>query len=225
MTPCEFDPHVKVVTGDLRIQPLSGAGKARYRLVLKDNRVELYDILRIPLPTIDINTDKDFDPLWPTLSLADSARFGTLFSFALTRPADKLGKLFDKAVRHAPNEGQEGKAGEKQGAVKKPRSDVDAHYKVDGSYLGSRGGLLDLGLEIEAKDDYWFDLYLGLAYDTGDDRGFIQVEPEDRDTLRRWLRSQSWFGTGKNPRRPRHGPERCRRAVGVLRVGVLALRR
>ena len=92
VTSCTYDePHVRVVTGDLRIESLEGQGKAYYRLLLKDNRIEMYDWLRIPLPRIDVATDEDLQPLWPTLSIADSARFGTLFGFAFTRPADKAG--------------------------------------------------------------------------------------------------------------------------------------
>jgi hypothetical protein len=192
VTSCSFDkPHVKVVTGDLRITPQSGQGREHYRLLLRDNRVELYDKLRIPLPTIDISTDEEFQPLWQTLSLANSARFGTFLSFAFTRPADKAGELFDAAVRGRPKPSREGKP-------EPPRSRVDAHYKVDGKYLGSRGALLDLGLEIEAKEAYWFDLYVGLVLDDGTDRGLVRVPEEDRGNLRRWLRSQSYFQNGKS---------------------------
>ncbi len=55
--------------------------------------------MRIPLPTIDFATDEEMKPILPTLSLANSARFGTLFSFAFTRPADAVGALFDKVAR------------------------------------------------------------------------------------------------------------------------------
>jgi len=207
VTSCDFDePHVRVVTGDLKIKPTRGEGKEHYQLILKDNRIELYDTLRIPLPTIDIATDKELEPLWPTLSLADSARFGTLFSFAVTRPADNVGRVFDSIARpDAVDDEAEGPstpgAGEAEAPPPKPRrrrSDVDAHYKIDGSYLGSRGALLDLGIEIEANEDYWFDLYLGLALDSGEDRGFVRVDEDDRDSLRRWLRSQAYFDHGKS---------------------------
>ncbi len=201
VTSCSFDePHVRVVTGDLRIEPIVGQGKEHYRLLLEDNRVELYDWITIPLPTIDVATDDEFKPLLPTLSIADSARFGTLLGFAFTRPADNVGELFDSIARpdgHAA--GEPGPvAGEPGAPPPKPRSEVDANYKVDGSYLGSRGALLDLGLEIEAKQDYWFDLYLGLVLDRGEDRGFVRVDPDDRGSLRRWLRSQAYFDQGKS---------------------------
>jgi hypothetical protein len=194
LTSCTFDePHVSVVTGDLRIDPVRSGGKEHYQFRLEDNRVELYDKLRIPLPTIEFATDEELKPILPTLSLANSARFGTLFGFAFTRPADKVGEVFDSIARP---DGDSGKAPGAPGA--KARSDVDANWKVDGSYLGSRGALLDLGLEIEAKGDYWFDLFLGLAYDSGEDKGFIRVDEDERDALRRWLRSQAFFDRGRS---------------------------
>jgi len=214
MTPCTFDePHVRVVTGDLRIVPEKSGKGEFYRIQLKENRVEMYDVLRIPLPTIKIATDEELKPLWQSLSVADSARFGTLASFGFSRPADSVGKVFDSVVRG----GEGGEGGEEEtpavpagpgepaapgeAAPKpppKPRSRVDANYKIDGSYLGSRGGMLDLGLEIEAKEDYWFDLYAGLVYDNGEDKGFQRVHEDDRSVFRRWLRSQAYFADGKS---------------------------
>jgi hypothetical protein len=217
VTSCDFDhPHMSVVTGDLRITPIAEPGKAHYHIRMEDNRVELYDTFVIPLPTIDFATDEELQPILPTLSLANSARFGTLLGFAFTRPADAVGHFFDRAVRWFGGGGEEEAPktetpptpgapgaetpapGAQTAGAPKPRSKVNAHYKVDGSYLGSRGGLLDLGLEIEKKQSYWFDLYLGLAADTGEDKGFVRVPEEDRDSVRRWLRSQAYFDRGKN---------------------------
>ncbi|HEX6881845.1 MAG TPA: hypothetical protein VF530_00610 [Planctomycetota bacterium] len=212
VTSCAYEePHVRVVTGDLTIQPALVDGETQYHLRLEDNGIEMYDVLRVPLPTIDVATDEDFEPLWPTLGLANSARFGTLLSFAITRPADRVGRVFDRFVqavfgssrarkKSAPAAAPlaEGGALDEAPAPPRPRSDLDANWKVDGSYLGSRGGLLDVGLEIESKDRYWFDLYLGVAYDTGEDRGFIRVDEDERDTLRTWLRSQGYFPKGRS---------------------------
>lgn len=180
VTPCTFDePHVRVVTGDLRIEPLGKGGKENYRLLLKDNRIEFYDLFSVPLPTIDVATDEELKPVWRTLSLANSARFGTLLSFGFSRPADKVGEVVNKQLGNESTE-------------------VDANYKVDGSYFGSRGGLLDFGVEVEGKEEYWLDLFLGVAIDSGRDRGFVRVDEDDRPTLRRWLRSQGYFHNGKS---------------------------
>lgn len=178
VTPCTFDePHVRVVTGDLRIEPLGTGGKENYRLLLKDNRIEFYDLFSLPLPTIDVATDEELKPVWRTLSLADSARFGTLLSFGFSRPADAVGAAVNKQLGNESTE-------------------VDANYKVDASYFGSRGGLLDFGLEVEGKDEYWLDLFFGVVVDSGEDRGFIRVDEDDRPLLRRWLRSQGYFKNG-----------------------------
>src|SRR6185436_20930011 len=106
--------------------------------------------------------------------------------------------VFDSIARPSAHSGSGSVAADAPAEPAKRRSDVDANYKVDGSYLGSRGGLLDLGLEIEAKQDYWFDLYVGLAYDNGDDRGFVRVDEEDRNALRTWIRSQAYFDRGRS---------------------------
>src|SRR5262249_32905174 len=203
VTSCDFDePHVRVVTGDLRIDPFQEEGKARYRLRLKDNRVELYNWLKIPLPVIDVNTNKNFEPLWPTLSLADSARLGTLSSCAYPPPADSGAHFLDgifgrnKPPAPAPPQGEQQPGAQTAGPPPKPRQAADGHYKINASYLGSRGGLLDLGLEVSAKDNYWLDIYLGLVLDHGEDRGFIRVPENERDSLRRWLRGQAYFLNG-----------------------------
>ena len=180
VTPCTFDePHVRVVTGDLRIEPLGTGGKESYRLLLKDNRIELYDLFSLPLPTIDVATDEELKPVWRTLSLANSARFGTLLSFGFSRPADKVGSLVNDQLGNESTE-------------------VDANYKVDASYFGSRGGLIDFGLEVEGKGEYWLDLFFGVVVDSGEDRGFIRVDEDDRPILRRWLRSQGYFKNGSS---------------------------
>jgi hypothetical protein len=178
VTPCTYDePHVRVVTGDLRIEPLGKGGKESYRLLLKDNRIELYDLFSVPLPPIDVATDEELKPVWRTLSLANSARFGTLLSFGFSRPADKVGEVVNDQLGNESTE-------------------VDANYKVDASYFGSRGGLFDFGLEVEGKDEYWLDLFFGVVVDSGSDRGFIRVDEDNRPTLRRWLRSQGYFHNG-----------------------------
>jgi len=187
VTSCQFDdPHLKVVTGDLRILPLAeskeapgGAdNRALFRLVMKNNRIELYDKLRIPLPTIDLKTDDNFRPLWNTLSLANSARFGTFLSLGASVPAGKTGEIANDLLSSAKE------------------NPYDATFEIEGSYLGSRGALLDLGMEIESKENYFFNLYTGIIYDRGEDRGFIRVPKEDRGRFRYWLRSLGYFERG-----------------------------
>ena len=199
VTSCTYDdPHLKVVTGDLRIYPLgasrgpgeaasagvSGARPARnrpqFRLIMKDNRVELWDTLRIPLPTIDLKTDHKFRPLWRTLSLANSARFGTLFSLGASIPAGDVGEFLNEKVSEDKDKL------------------FDASFEIEGSYLGSRGALLDVGLEAKSNQNYDFELYAGLIYDRDEDRGYVRVDEEDRSQFRYWLRSFGHFERGSS---------------------------
>ena len=146
---------------------------------LRDNRIELYNLPKIPLPSISFDTDEELRPLWPSISIGNSARFGSLLGMEFSGPADGVTNpvrdLFDGKRRH-----------------------FKSHYLVDAKYLGSRGGLLDLGLQIESKDRYWIDAFLGIVYDDGRDKGYIRVLEDDRDTLRLWLRSQGTFLMGKS---------------------------
>ena len=193
VTSCTFDdPHLKVVTGDLRIYPLAldegveqaqadgtlPRNRAPFRLLMKNNRIEAFDLLRIPLPTIDLKTDEKFRPLWRTLSLGNSARFGTLLSLGASIPAGRAGEAVNELV-----------SGDKE-------EPFDASFEIEGSYLGSRGGLLDLGIESKSARNYEFELYTGIIYDRGEDRGFIRVPKDERSTFRYWLRSYGTFERG-----------------------------
>ncbi len=179
VTPCDFAvPHLRIVTGDLQIKPLPDG--SNYELALSDNRIELFGLVKIPLPPIAVGTDDEYTPLWGTLRLANSARFGTLISAGIRRPAEGLNKTLNKALHGNPFES-------------------NAHYQADASWLGSRGVLLDLGLDAESKDRYWIDMALGGLPDRGRDRGYIRVDEKDRDLLRLWYRADGrWQPDEKN---------------------------
>ncbi len=166
VTPCSYDePHIKIVTGDLKLTPQ----KKNYSVSLRNNRVELYDKLRLPLPPISWSSDEKGRPIWESVKAGDSARFGSFVSAGIVRPAGGLGKAMNSLFGGNP-------------------FDYDAHYSVDASYLGSRGVLLDLGVEIESKDDYWFEMQVGGVPDSGEDRGYVRVEEDEREKLRTWTR-------------------------------------
>jgi hypothetical protein len=176
VTPCDYaDPHLRIVTGDLRITPV--ADRKEYELSMQDNRIELFGLPRIPLPPIKIGTNEQYEPLWRTLRLANSARFGTLVSAGIKRPAEGVGKAMNKVFRGNP-------------------FDYDASYQADASWLGSRGVLLDLGMEAQSKGSYWLDMGLGGLPDRGEDKGFIRVDEDDRDTLRLWYRADGRWVLG-----------------------------
>ncbi len=203
LTPCSFDePHLKLVTGDLRITPVLVEGKPRFEFTLRDNRVEFYDRYKIPLFPISFYTDESLKSVfWESLRIGDSARVGFLLGIRLSGPARWLGRLSDRMFGRAPDKKEEERAQEEEQAEARPpsaRPEADANYQVSASYLGSRGGLLDVGLTIESPDEHWLDLFTAGVLDSGKDRGFIRVPEEDRSDLRTWIRSHGWLKRGRN---------------------------
>lgn len=177
VTPCDFEkPHMRIVTQDLLIDPLLREGQTTrvegYAVTLRGNRLEFYDRLKIPLGSLNFRTDEEGRPDLGSFDFGDSARFGTFVKARIVRPAGKLGKTVNDVLKGNP-------------------FDYDAHYSVDASYLGSRGVLLDLGLDIESGDDYWLNFLVGGLPDSGEDKGYIRVPEDERDRLRLWYRGRS----------------------------------
>ncbi|MCZ6598112.1 MAG: hypothetical protein O7B99_10770 [Planctomycetota bacterium] len=177
---CEFDePHVRIATGDFRIIPRGRLqGDQRYRFELTDNRVELYNWIVLPLPPLKFSTDEEYKPDWASVEIGDSARYGSFASAGIVRPAGRVGEVFNDFLGgHS--------------------FDFDGEVSARASYLSSRGALLDLGLSLESKPLYWWDMQLGGIYDTGEDRGYIRVEPDDRSDLRLWYRTHGRYRLGE----------------------------
>ena len=168
VTPCEFDkPHIRIVTGDLQIEQKK---KDVFSVSLEDNRIEMYDLATLPLPPLKYSADERGRPLWETFSFGDSGRFGGFVSGGIVRPAGKTGSMVNKFLGGNP-------------------FDYDASLSFDASYLGSRGVLGDVGMEIKSKDAYWMEMHLGAIPDDGTDRGYIRVPKDDRDLWRLWYRT------------------------------------
>ncbi len=173
IAPCEFDdPHLKITTGDFRVEPREDG---HFNFKLKENRIQAYDKLKVPLPSLNWTADEELKPEWASIEFGDSARFGSFISAGVVRPADRVGEVFHSLIGGAD------------------LASVDAEYSIDASYLGSRGVLLDLGLSVEAQDEYWMSVQLGGIPDVDDDRGYVRVDEDDRDTLRLWGRTRGRY--------------------------------
>ena len=105
--------------------------------------------------------------------------------------------LEHRALRHGPRD-----RGDDRGRLPGHRSrrgpwlrqrHPEGTLALRGAWLGSRGPLVGLGLQLRearpeaAEQDAWLDLWLRGIPDGGDDRGLIRIEPEERDGLRSWL--------------------------------------
>ena len=174
-------PGVSLVAGSLLVAPVptdAPGDKPVHEVILRDNRIDFYDRVSLPLPPIRFRTDEEYKPAWQSLRIADSARFGTLVSAGISRPAGKVGETINQVMGGDPD-------------------DYDAHWSLHASYLGSRGALFDLGLDVESKPNYGIDTTLGIVPDSGKDRGYIRVDEGDRDAVRLWFRADSRFDLGE----------------------------
>jgi hypothetical protein len=176
---CEFEvPHLEITTGDLRIIP-SALNAEHFEVRLRDNRIQVYERFTLPLPSIDYSTDEEGKPIIRSLKLGNSARFGSFVSAGIVRPAENAGEALHGLLGREDRDPEE--------------VDVDAQYNLDASWLGSRGILLDLGFLAEAEDEYTWLTQLGGIPDGQEDKGFIRVDEDDRDTLRLWLRTRGRY--------------------------------
>lgn len=202
VTSCDFEvPHVQIVTGDLRLAPLSNDVEPGYEISLAKNRVEIHDFPRLPLPAIAFDTDEQLKPQFPSFRIGNSARFGQLFGFRFSRPAKKLGGFVHRLF-HGSESKEEDAAnpdGTTSKAKKRRKRAYEANYDLDASYLGSRGVLLDIGFTSKDRANrYKFDFRSGIALDRGEDRGYVRVPEEERTSPRLWLRSHGWLVRGNS---------------------------
>ncbi len=208
LTSCDFEePHVCIVTGDLRMTPLSNELDGRYQVTMRDNRIELYGMAPIPLPPLDFETDEELVPQFPSLSFGNTARVGQFFGLRFSGPARNVGRFVNRLWPFGGDEDEEDEADatpspatDAEGGApsplptkpkKKPKKKrpYDARYDVDAKYLGSRGALVDLGLTYKSTRRVWFEFITGVAFDSDEDRGYIRVPESERDNQRFWLRS------------------------------------
>ena len=177
------DPNLVVETGDLRVVPnVDGENEAIHQVYLRENRIHFKrQGFSLPLPPIGFGTDEEFKPLWPTARFANSARFGTLVTLGFRRPLpEKIGDTVHDALGGDEDD------------------PYDASFSADASWLSGRGALFDLGVDIEAADDYKAETIFGIVPDSGDDEGYIRVPEDDRDNPRLWFRGHSRFEQSQN---------------------------
>lgn len=175
VTPCAHEEsHLRIVTGDMTIRP---EGEELFEVSLRDNRIELYDSFTIPLFPITYASKDGYTPLWKTISFGNSARFGTSASAGFEAPGGAAGDLVQELTGADPDT-------------------FKSKWKVDASWLGSRGVLLDFGFLAEAQGLFWSEAYVGGLPDSGSDRGYIRIPENERSTLRLWSRLKSRFFLG-----------------------------
>ena len=184
---CTFeDRHLYIETEHLELVRASEEDEFSFDVSLSGNSLRAYRVAKLPLPPISWSADEQGNPVFPRISAGDSARFGTFIDTSIDFDAGDVGAWFDSLLGGDDNEGEAG-----DGANPNAKVRSDGHARL--SWLGSRGVLLDLGLDLEAKDRYRLETYLGGLSDSDKDRGLLRVEEDDRSSARLWLRSRGRF--------------------------------
>ncbi|HKX45846.1 MAG TPA: hypothetical protein VJP77_04035, partial [Planctomycetota bacterium] len=178
VTTCEHDePHFYINTGELRLTP-TGNPDFPYRVSLRDNSIQILGRFSLPLPPVSDLVDPEGRPSLGGVRVASTARFGTVLSLGYSRDLNETTRwLHDLIV-----------GGEEAGFSSK--------FRVDASYLGSRGVLLDFGLRMRSQGRYFWNQNLAVVPDRGEDGGYLKVPESERDTLRLWYRSRARFDRG-----------------------------
>lgn len=177
LTTCEFaEPHFYITTRRLKITPTTErSSRERARVQAQGNAIRIGPRFRIPLPPIDDFLDEDGDLNLLGLQAGRSSRFGTVVGVEYNRDVrERFGARVNRILRGDPD-------------------DYRARLRLNASYLGSRGGLLDLGLRMRSADIYRFEADFGIVPDGARDRGLVQVPKEDREFVRTWLRARGRY--------------------------------
>jgi hypothetical protein len=197
LTSCTFaEPHYVVRTGELTLDPRVDGG---WRVSAHENRLRFGESgIQLPLPPIGglvLDDDGDVKGFETSagevygvqrMSAGDSARMGQEVNLGFQTEAGNVGLGVGKL------------AGFKSKTVR-------GRWKYDGSYLGSRGVLLGIGLELREKDpnkpreeQAWLNLYASGLNDSGEDKGYVRVDEDDRDAYRAWYRARGRYPLSKD---------------------------
>ncbi len=191
LTSCDYaEPHYVVQTGQLSLDPRPDG---TWTISAKKNLLRFGEGVQLPLPGIgglvldDDGDIKGFETstgeVWgvETVGVGDSGRFGTEVKTGFRTEAGNVGLGVGKLA------GFKGRT-------------VRGRWKYDGSYLGSRGVLLGVGLELRERDpakapdqQAWLNLYASGVSDSGEDRGYVRVDEADRDSYRAWYRARGRY--------------------------------
>ena len=175
LSSCEYDdPHYVIETGDLRFVPRQETKDERvaYSVAARDNSIRFQNGFKLPLPSIVFETDERGNPLVDRLVLGNSARLGTQIRASINADLGSLGLGFGKLFA---------------GLLRLPSTDIRGGWNYDVGLLGSRGVLLGAKLDLQIAKRFRLDASIHAIPDEGRDKGFVRVDPDERNLLRTWM--------------------------------------
>ena len=188
LTTCDFaSPHFRLCSGGLRITPQEGEEEEDpyWEVQIRDNGLQIEQLPRIPLPTIQFPMRQDFrvDPGELSLLGVRPGLFGSsaLLGFFIRVELDfRLGAIA-KAVHRVVGDGKRRLRGRNVLAL---------------SWFDDRGPSLGVETTMEERGRYWLRQRIDGVYDRGRDRGLFRVDREDRSDLRAWYRLRGRYLLG-----------------------------
>lgn len=184
------EPTYVIETGELVLDPREDGG---WRFSARKNRIRFQNGIQLPLPPLgNIVLDEEggfvgFEDesgevrTIETVTVGSQARFGTTLGTAFRFDVGKLGRQLGRVLGFH-------------------RDDVQGKWYTEGSYLGDRGVLLGVGLELREKgrgtsrdEEFWFNVYTHGINDDGEDRGLERVPVDERDEFRNWTHARGRY--------------------------------
>jgi hypothetical protein len=204
-TTCSFeDPHYVVRIGSFGMRPRSRERRARasveapveeafdgWDIEAKRNRLILWRNFGIPLPKIGLPTDDEYKVEPDAVSVfgmrpfsfGSDAKFGTFvgtsFSFDLSWLVSWMGGLFG---------GVDGPDG---GNVEGGKGDLHVRW------FNQRGLLLGVDVPFYDPGRFWLDTSVSGIFDTGEDKGLVEVPEDERDLFRGWIHQRGRYLLGE----------------------------
>ena len=208
-TLCEFEePHYVIRIGNLNIEPKTKevvrpredpkpgeddyetAGVADgWNLTADKSEVELFGRMSMPVPALKLPVTEDLNVDTSKLSL------GPLRPFTFgndTRLGNFVGTTFTRDL-----------GGIARGLHKLIAGNRAEFYEVEGqtdlrvSWNGDRGLLGGFTSEMKSPGLYNLEISADGLFDSGEDRGLIRVDPDDRSTWRHWIRARGRYLLGE----------------------------
>jgi hypothetical protein len=159
----------------------------RWKFSAENNRIAFQNGMGLPMPSIRnviLDSKGGFEGFEneqgevttvENIALQNTPRFGTILGTSLAYDIGSFGKVLASLL---------------QFDIKKVRG----RWRVEGSWLSSRGPLLGVGLQLREREresanreDFWLDIYARGIPDEGRDRGLLRVPEDETSSFRHWL--------------------------------------
>ena len=185
ITTCDHEePHYVVEVGELTLLPRADQ---RWKFSAEGNRIAFQNGMGMPMPSISnviLDSQGGFEGFEneqgevttvENIALQNTPRFGTILGTSLAYDIGSVGKVVASLLQFDSDK-------------------VRGRWRVEGSWLSSRGPLLGVGLQLRERDrenatreDFWLDIYARGIPDDGKDRGLIRVPDNETSSVRHWI--------------------------------------